>query len=59
MCVEVVMLGETSEQEGLLNSSTLRETFVITNSPPIGVQLFGLDAWRCISVTLLIHYENH
>ena len=31
MGVKIVVLGEPSEDQGLLDSSTLRETFVIAN----------------------------
>ena len=53
MGVEVVMPGESSEEQGLLNAGLLREAVVETDSPSIGMKLLGryaclARASRCV-----------
>ena len=53
MRVEVVMRGESSEEQGLLNAGLLREAVVEPDSPSIGMKLLGryaclARASRCV-----------
>jgi hypothetical protein len=52
MGIEVLMLRETSEDESLLQASTLREAVIITDGPAISVDLFRKYSYGKVSKIL-------
>jgi hypothetical protein len=48
VCIQVIVLGEASKEERLLDSHTLRESFVIADRPAVCIQLLWLDSWGYI-----------
>jgi hypothetical protein len=50
--IEVVVLGESSEKKRLLDPPTLWKSFVVTNRPAVGEDLFRQYPCRCKSINL-------